>query len=64
METGIVQWFNDAKGFGFVKTEQGDQIICEKWHMLHEPKTMKERQRISFTRSQWNSRDVAREITV
>ena len=64
METGIVQWFNDAKGFGFVKTDRGDQIICEKWHMTHEPKTMKERQRISFRRDQWQGRDVAREITV
>ena len=49
METGIVQWFNDAKGFGFVKTDKGDQIICEKWHMISEPKTMKERQKISCT---------------
>jgi CspA family cold shock protein len=64
METGIVQWFNDAKGFGFVKTDRGDQIICEKWHMTHEPKTMKERQRISFRRDKWQGRDVAREITV
>jgi prolyl 4-hydroxylase len=64
METGIVQWFNDAKGFGFVKTDRGDQIICEKWHMTHEPKTMKERQRISFRRDQWQGREVAREITV
>ena len=64
METGIVQWFNDAKGFGFVKTDRGDQIICEKWHMTHKPKTMKERQRISFRRDKWQGRDVAREITV
>lgn len=64
METGIVQWFNDAKGFGFVKTEKGDQIICEKWHMLDEVKTMKERQRIQFKRDTWDGRDVAREITV
>jgi prolyl 4-hydroxylase len=63
-ETGIVQWFNDAKGFGFVETERGDQIICEKWHMTHEPKTMKERQRISFRRDTWEGREVAREITV
>lgn len=63
-ETGIVQWFNDAKGFGFVETERGDQIICEKWYMTHEPRTMKEHQRISFRREVWEGRDVARDITV
>ena len=63
-ETGIVQWFNDAKGFGFVKTDKGDQIICEKWFMTHEPRTMKERQRISFKRVHWQGRDVARDISV
>lgn len=63
-EIGIVQWFNDAKGFGFVETERGDQIICEKWFMTHEPRTMKERQRISFRRDVANGRDVARDITV
>ena len=64
METGIIQWYNDAKGFGFVKTDFGDQIICEKWHVTHDPKTLKERQRISFRRDQWQGRDAAREITV
>lgn len=64
MEHGIVKWFNDAKGYGFVETEHGDEIICEKWHMLTTPKTMKERQRISFVREQHNGRSVARNISV
>jgi cold shock CspA family protein len=64
METGIVIWFNDAKGFGFVKTEKGDEIICEKWHMTTESGTMKERQQISFNRNHVDGRDVARNISV
>lgn len=65
MEKGIVKWFNDAKGFGFVETENGDEIICEKWEMLHEPRTMKERQEISFVRGKNNiGRDIARQISV
>lgn len=63
-ETGIVQWFNDAKGFGFVKTSHGDDVICEKWHMIDEVKTMKERQRIAFKREYVDNRYVTREITV
>jgi prolyl 4-hydroxylase len=64
METGIVQWFNDAKGFGFVETEKGDQIICEKWHMIDEIKTLYPRQKIQFNRFPHNGREHAGEITV
>ena len=27
MANGIVKWFNDAKGFGFITPELGDQDI-------------------------------------
>ncbi len=64
METGIVTWFNDAKGFGFVKTDRGDDIICEKWHMITEPKTLKERQKVSFNRFPYKGKEHAGEISV
>jgi CspA family cold shock protein len=25
--TGHVKWFNDAKGFGFIETENGEQVF-------------------------------------
>jgi CspA family cold shock protein len=28
MATGTVKWFNDAKGFGFIKQEGGDDVFC------------------------------------
>lgn len=64
METGIVQWFNDAKGFGFVKTKTGEQLICEKWHIISEIKTLKERQLISFERFHYKGRYHAGKISV
>ena len=28
MAIGTVKWFNDAKGFGFIKQEGGDDVFC------------------------------------
>ncbi len=27
MATGTVKWFNDAKGFGFITTERGEDVF-------------------------------------
>ena len=27
MATGTVKWFNDAKGFGFITSENGDDVF-------------------------------------
>ena len=28
MAIGTVKWFNDAKGFGFIKQEGGEDVFC------------------------------------
>lgn len=28
MALGKVKWFNDAKGFGFIEQENGDDVFC------------------------------------
>lgn len=64
METGIVKWYNDAKGFGFAEVESGEEIICGKHQILHEIKTLKERQEISFERENIDGRDIAKNISI
>ena len=27
METGTVKWFNDAKGYGFIRRQNGDDVF-------------------------------------
>jgi CspA family cold shock protein len=27
MSNGLVKWFNDAKGFGFITTEEGNDVF-------------------------------------
>jgi len=27
MQKGVVKWFNDAKGYGFIQTESGEDVF-------------------------------------
>ncbi len=64
METGIVQWFNDSKCFGFIKAENGDEVMCEKWHIVGDVKTLNPRQKVTFNRFEWEGKERANDITV
>ena len=48
-ETGTVKWFNDKKGFGFIKREDGDDLFVH--HNSIETdgfRTLKENQKVEF----------------
>ena len=50
MATGTVKWFNDAKGFGFIKPDDGGDDLFAHFSAIQSQgfKTLTENQRVSF----------------
>ena len=49
-ETGTVKWFNDAKGFGFISRESGEDVFVHfRAIQMQGFKSLKEGQRVSVT---------------
>ncbi|ABI58586.1 MULTISPECIES: transcription antiterminator/RNA stability regulator CspE [Nitrosomonas] len=50
MTTGIVKWFNDAKGFGFITPDDGSEDLFAHFSAISMNgfKTLREGQRVSF----------------
>ncbi len=48
--TGTVKWFNDEKGFGFIKYEGGKDVFVHHNSIKNVPgrRTLKENQKVSF----------------
>ena len=49
METGTVKWFNDAKGYGFIRRESGDDVFVHFKAIVGEGfRTLNEGERVQF----------------
>ena len=50
MATGIVKWFNDAKGFGFITPDDGGKELFAHHSsiQMNGYKSLKEAQKVSF----------------
>lgn len=49
MPTGTVKWFNEAKGYGFIESDQGGDVFVHYSAIGGEGfKTLKEGQRVRF----------------
>ena len=49
MKTGVVKWFNNEKGFGFISVEGGDDVFVHFSAIQGEGyKTLEEGEKVSF----------------
>ena len=50
-QTGVVKWFNDAKGFGFITPDDGGKDLFAHFSAIASQgfRTLAENQRVSFT---------------
>lgn len=63
MATGIVKWFNDKKGFGFIEQEEGNDVFVH-YSAVDMPgfKTLAEGDRVSFNVEDSNRGPAARNV--
>ena len=50
MATGVVKWFNDSKGFGFITPDDGGDMLFAHFSAINISgfKTLKEGQKVRF----------------
>lgn len=64
MKNGIVKWFNDGKGFGFIASEGSDYFVHFKEIQGHGFKSLKEGDKVSFEPAQSPKGPIAKNIQI
>ena len=65
MANGIVKWFNDSKGFGFIEQEEGGDVFVHHTAINSEGfRTLNEGDRVTFDVEQGQKGPAAANVTV
>jgi len=64
MQKGIVKWFNDGKGFGFIASEGSDYFVHFKEIQGQGFKSLKEGDRVTFEQGQSPKGPVAKNVHI
>jgi len=64
MQNGIVKWFNDGKGFGFIASNGGDYFVHYKEIQRHGFKSLKEGDKVTFEAGESPKGPVAKNVQV
>jgi len=64
MQTGIVKWFNEGKGFGFIQSDNKDYFVHFKEIQVQGFKTLKEGQSVNFEPSKSDKGLVAKQVSL
>ena len=65
-ETGVIKWFNDTKGFGFISRDQGGDDVFVHFNGIQGTgrKTLREGDRVEFSVVKGNKGFQAEEVAV
>ncbi|MDP1990748.1 MAG: cold shock domain-containing protein [Syntrophales bacterium] len=62
-ETGVVKWFNDKKGYGFISRDSGDDVFVHHSSIVAEGfRSLAEGDRVEFSITQENKGQAAVEV--
>ena len=62
MAKGKVKWYNDAKGFGFIETENKEDIFVHRTGLAHAWEDLQEGQQVVFEVKQGDKGPVAYDV--
>jgi CspA family cold shock protein len=64
-QTGVVKWFNDEKGFGFITPQSGDDLFVHFRAIQSDGfKSLKEGQKVSFVAKKGDKGMQAEEVQI